>query len=254
MNYSLIFNNQRLTSARDYTYARFNVESAGNLLWVLSDLSGKDKVQAVDTITGVTAEYYEVFNTQFAQYVKADAELRKAISLDRFNWLVGRAFVGVGVPYGNFKLLPFEKQYFSGGANGIRAWQVRELGPGTYKAPEGSYPNQSADIKIEVNLEYRFKLLGAMEGALFLDAGNIWAINKNDNREGALFKFNEFYKQFAVGTGTGLRFDLNYFILRTDLGMKLRDPSNEAGHKWIIGDRSLTGDDFTFSFAIGYPF
>lgn len=254
MNYSLIFNNQRLTSARNYTYGRFNVESAGNLLWTLSELAGKDKVQALDTVTGETTEYYEVFGTRFAQYVKADIEMRKAISLDKFNWVVARGFVGVGVPYGNFKGLPYEKQYFSGGANGIRAWQVRELGPGTYKAPEGSYPNQSADIKLEANIEYRFKLLGAMEGALFLDVGNIWAINKNDNRQGAVFKFNKFYKQFAWGTGAGLRFDLNYFILRTDLGMKLRDPSNENGHKWIIGDRPLSNEDFAFSFAIGYPF
>lgn len=254
MNYSLIFNNQRLNSARDYTYARFNIESAGNLLWVWSELSGKDKVTAVDTTTGETSEYYKVFNTQFAQYIKTDVEVRKAISLDKYNWLVARGFLGVGVPYGNFKLLPYEQQYFSGGANGIRAWQVRELGPGSYKAPEGSYPNQSADIKIEANIEYRFKLFGSLEGALFLDFGNIWAINKNDNREGALFKIDKFYKQLAFGTGTGLRFDLNYFILRTDLGMKLRDPSNKAGHKWIIGDRPLTGNDFAFSFAIGYPF
>jgi outer membrane protein assembly factor BamA len=254
MNYSLIFNNQRLNSTKNYNYGRFNVESAGNVLWALSELAGKDKVQVVDSATGAATEYYEVFNTRFAQYVKADIELRKAISLDKFNWIVARGFVGVGVPYGNFKVLPYEKQYFSGGANGIRAWQVRELGPGSYKAPEGSYPNQSGDIKIEANFEYRFKLLGAMEGALFLDVGNIWAINKNDNREGAVFEFNKFYKQFAWGTGAGLRFDLNYFILRTDLGMKLRDPSNEDGHKWIIGDRSLINEDFAFSFAIGYPF
>ncbi|WP_321376519.1 BamA/TamA family outer membrane protein, partial [uncultured Draconibacterium sp.] len=97
-------------------------------------------------------------------------------------------------------------------------------------------------------------LLGSLEGALFVDAGNIWAINQNDNREGAQFKLNKFYKQFAVGTGTGFRFDLSYFILRTDIGMKLRDPAAARGQRWIIGNRSLTGDDFTFSFAIGYPF
>lgn len=254
MNYSIIYNNQRLNSRRDYTYARFNVESAGNLLWLLSELSGKTKHAAVDTTSNETSRYYKIFNTQFAHYIKADLEVRKAVYLDKYNSLVGRAFVGIGVPYGNSKVLPYEKQYFSGGANGIRAWQVRSLGPGTYNAPDDAYPNQSSDIKIEANIEYRFKLLGSMEGALFLDAGNIWAINVNDNRAGALFKINTFYRQIAVGTGAGLRFDLNYFILRVDMGMKLRDPANEEGHKWIIGDRSLTGDDFTFSFAIGYPF
>jgi outer membrane protein assembly factor BamA len=124
--------------------------------------------------------------------------------------------------------LPFEKKYFTGGANGIRAWQVRSLGPGNYKADVGSYPNQSSDIKIESNLEYRFKLLLMMEGAIFLDAGNIWAINsKEDGRDGAIFKINEFYKQIAVGTGFGMRFDFNYFLFRLDLGFKLRDPSLE---------------------------
>jgi len=162
--------------------------------------------------------------------------------------------LGVGIPYGNFDVLPFEKKYFTGGANGIRAWQVRALGPGSYKAPANSYPNQSSDIKLEANVEYRFKLTNFMEGALFLDAGNIWAINEKDNREGALFKFNQFYRQIAIGTGAGLRFDLNYFILRIDTGMKVRDPAQAEDKGWIIGKRSLTRDDFVFSFAIGYPF
>lgn len=252
MNYSLIFNNQRLNLKDNYTYARLNVESSGNSLWLLSTLTGQDK--HVRELEGDTLVYYQFLNTQYAQYLKADLEVRRALRIDQYNTVVGRAFIGVGIPYGNSKVLPFEKQYFTGGANGIRAWQVRELGPGTYKAPEGVYPNQSSDIKLEANLEYRYKLFGKLDGALFLDAGNIWAINKNDNREGALFKFNRFYKQFAVGTGTGLRLDMNYFILRVDMGMKLRDPAADPGQRWIIGNRSLTGDDFNFTFAIGYPF
>ncbi len=176
--------------------------------------------------------------------------------LDKYNSIVGRLFMGVGVPYGNFDVLPFEKKYFTGGANGIRAWQVRTLGPGTYtyKESEDAYPNQSGDIKLEGNLEYRFRLLGSVEGAFFLDAGNIWAINKNDNREGALFKFDSFYKEIAIGTGTGLRFNFNYFIFRLDLGMKLRDPSLEPGRRLIIGNYPLNADHFNLSFAIGYPF
>ncbi|MDX8338708.1 BamA/TamA family outer membrane protein [Draconibacterium sp. IB214405] len=255
MNYSIIFNNQRLTSSKNYTYARLNVESSGNLLYSLSEIFNRDKLVEQDTITNETLEYYRFFNIRFAQYVKADIEFRRAIQIDRYNSVVGRAFAGVGLPYGNSRVLPYEKQYFAGGANGIRAWQVRSLGPGTYKPEEeNAYPNQSSDIKLEANLEYRFRLLGSLEGALFLDAGNIWAINNNDNREGAQFKLNKFYKQFAVGTGTGFRFDLSYFILRTDVGMKLHDPAAAKGERWIIGNRGLTGDDFTFSFAIGYPF
>uniref|UniRef100_UPI003217C204 translocation and assembly module lipoprotein TamL n=1 Tax=uncultured Draconibacterium sp. TaxID=1573823 RepID=UPI003217C204 len=254
MNYSIIYNNQRLNSGNNYTYARLNIESSGNVLGAISSLIGKAKYQSVDTVTNKPIEFYKIFNTQFAQYIRSDFEVRRAIQLDKYNSIVGRAFIGVGIPYGNSRLLPFEKQYFSGGANGIRAWQVRSLGPGTYSAEEEAYPNQSSDIKLEANLEYRFGLIGAMEGALFLDAGNIWAINKNDNREGALFRFNKFYKQFAIGTGAGLRFDLNYFILRTDVGMKLRDPAATNGKKWILGNRAITGKDFAFSFAIGYPF
>ena len=155
-----------------------------------------------------------------------------------------------------FDVLPFEKKYFTGGANGIRAWQVRSLGPGSYpyKTLSGIYPNQSSDIKLEANLEYRFKLFWRMEGALFVDAGNIWAINYKDNREGAVFKFDRFYKQIAVGTGTGLRFDFTYFLFRLDLGMKLRDPSLAEGSRFIPGSYRITSDLFNLSFAIGYPF
>ena len=255
MNYSLIFNNQRLASNKRYTFARLNIESSGNLLYGLSELMGRDITVDQDSVTNETSEYYKLFNIRFAEYVKADIELRRAIRIDRYNSVVGRVFAGVGMPYGNSRVLPFEKQYFAGGANGIRAWQVRSLGPGTYKPEdENAYPNQSSDIKLEANIEYRYRLLGSLEGALFIDAGNIWAINNNDNREGAVFKINKFYRQFAVGTGTGFRFDLSYFILRADIGMKLRDPAAIKGERWIIGNRGITGNDFTFSFAIGYPF
>lgn len=253
MNYSLIFNNQRVNLNENYTYARLNIESSGNTLWALSTLTGQGK-HTDTSIEGDPLVYYQFLNTQYAQYLKADIELRRSIRLDEYNRLVGRAFLGVGLPYGNSKLLPFEKQYFTGGANGIRAWQVRSLGPGTYHAPAGVYPNQSADMKLEGNIEYRFKLVGKLEGALFVDAGNIWAINSNDNREGAVFNFSDFYRQIAVGTGTGFRLDMNYFILRVDLGLKMRDPSANRGDRWIIGNRGLTSDDLNLSFAIGYPF
>lgn len=254
MNYSLTFNNQNLNSKRNYTYIRFNIGSAGNTLWLFSEVFNRPKVTSVDTLGFGISQYYELFNTRFAQYVKTDFEISHGQQLDEYNSIVTRAFIGVGIPYGNFDVLPFEKKYFTGGANGIRAWQVRSLGPGSYEAPPNAYPNQSSDIKLEANIEYRFKLIEFLEGALFLDAGNIWAINKKDNREGALFKFNRFYKQIAFGTGTGVRLDLNYFILRIDVGIKIRDPAQEENRGWIIGTRPFENDDFTYSFAIGYPF
>jgi outer membrane translocation and assembly module TamA len=254
MNYSLIYNNQRLSTIKDYTYVRFNIESSGNILWVISELANRNKFQVVDTLGNFQTEYYKVFNTRFAQYIKSDIEYSRGIAIDKFNSIVSRAFFGIGIPYGNFDVLPFEKKYFSGGANGIRAWPVRSLGPGTYKASPDEYPNQTADIKLEANLEYRFKLISFVEGALFLDAGNIWAINEKDNREGAQFKFNKFYRQIAFGTGTGLRFDMSYFILRLDLGVKLRDPSVPENRGWILGTRPYSNNDFNLTFAIGYPF
>jgi hypothetical protein len=171
MNYSFMFSNQRLNTIKNYTYLRFNIESSGNLLWLLSKLTNRDKFQAVDSLGNFQAEYYKVFNTRFAQYIKSDIEYSRGFSIDKFNSVVTRAFFGIGVPFGNFDVLPFEKKYFSGGANGIRAWPVRSLGPGTYKASPEEYPNQTADIKLEANLEYRFHLISFIEGALFLDAG-----------------------------------------------------------------------------------
>jgi hypothetical protein len=254
MNYSLIYNNQRMNTIKNYTYVKFNIESSGNILWAISELTNRDKFQVVDSLGNVQAEYYQVFNTRFAQYIKSDIEYSRGFSIDEYNSIVSRAFFGIGVPFGNFDVLPFEKKYFSGGANGIRAWPVRSLGPGTYKASPEEYPNQTADIKLEANMEYRFKLISFIEGALFLDAGNIWAINEKDNRQGAQFKFNEFYRQIAFGTGAGLRFDMNYFILRLDLGVKLRDPSVSENRGWILGSRSYSSNDINLSFAIGYPF
>jgi outer membrane translocation and assembly module TamA len=254
MNYSFVYNTQDLQLQRDYTYLRFNVESAGNVLYFLSNLVNRNKTAVIDSAGLGTFEYYEILNTRFAQYLKADLEFRYGHIFDKYNSLVGRAFLGVGFPYGNFDVLPFEKKYFTGGANGIRAWQVRSLGPGTYEAPSGAYPNQSSDIKLEANLEYRFHLISFLEGALFMDVGNIWAINERDNREGAQFKFNKFYRQLALGTGTGFRFDFNYFIFRFDVGMKLRDPAESQGNGWIIGYRPYEREDFNLSFAIGYPF
>jgi outer membrane protein assembly factor BamA len=219
-----------------------------------SRLIDKNQTTELDTVTNLVSSYYQILNTRFAQYVKADFEYRYGHIVNKFSSWVGRAFVGVGVPYGNLGVLPFEKKYFTGGANGIRAWQVRSLGPGSYKAPIDTYPNQSSDIKLEASLEYRFKLFWRMEGALFTDAGNIWAINYKDNREGAVFKINEFYKQIAIGSGFGVRFDFTYFLFRLDLGMKMRDPSLAEGKRIVPGNYPITGEHFNLSFAIGYPF
>ncbi len=253
-NYSFVYNTQVVRTKESYSYLRLSAESSGNLLNLVSRLTGVNRFTETDTTGLEPQSYYKLLDTRFAHYVKGDAEFRKGYMLDKYNSVVGRLFLGVGIPYGNFDVMPFEKKYFTGGANGIRAWQVRSLGPGTYRAPEGSYPNQSGDMKLEANLEYRFKLIKFLEGAFFLDAGNVWAINEKDNRPGARFKLGRFYKQLALGTGTGFRFDFSYFVFRLDLGLKMRDPAQPEHNGWITGARQLTGKDFNLSFAIGYPF
>jgi outer membrane protein assembly factor BamA len=250
-NYSFIYNNQDFKKRPYYNYFRMNFEMAGNTLYLASMLLGNEQIAVK---AGEDTPYYEVLNTRFAQYLKGDFDFRYGYRFDKYNSVATRAFLGIAFPYGNFHVIPFEKRYFTGGANGIRAWQVRSLGPGCYAAGPNEYPNQSADIKLEANIEYRFKLFWLFEGALFADAGNIWAINENDNREGAVFRFNRFYDEFAVGTGFGLRLVTNYFIIRTDLGVKLRDPSLVAGQRWIPGTRPYNTSDFNFNIAIGYPF
>lgn len=244
-NYSYIFNNQDIKKQEDFYYLRFNAESAGNLL------SGLNKLTGARTYD----DRYRFFGNEYAQYAKADIDFRYYRTLNANRSIVYRIFVGVGAPYGNSRAIPFEKQYFSGGANGVRAWQVRDLGPGSYEEEINTrYPNQTADIKIESNLEYRFKLFWVLEGALFLDAGNIWLANEDRERKGARFAWDDFYHDLAVGAGFGARFDFSFFIFRLDLGIKARDPVLPRGEKWIPGNRQLTSDDVTLHLAIGYPF
>jgi outer membrane protein assembly factor BamA len=251
-SYSFTYNTQNLKKSPDYKFFRMNVEVAGNTLWALCNITNQDKFVSKDSITGFESAYYKLFNTRFAQYVKGDLEYRYGYRFDKYNMVATRAFLGIACPYGNFPVTPPEKSYYTGGANGIRAWQVRTLGPGSYIPGSDEYP--TGDIKIEANLEYRFKFFWMLEGALFLDVGNIWAINQSDNRTGAVFKFDRFYNEIAVGTGLGLRLVTNYFIIRTDLGLKLRDPARQSGERWIPGNRSFETSDLNLNIAIGYPF
>lgn len=249
-NYTYVYSSRNTEGRKPYHYLRYNIESAGNILWGVSRAFGRPQYNAATS----EEAYYRFLGSRFAQYVKSDWEYRYGFTVDKYNAFAMRGFLGVGLPYGNFKLMPLEKQYYTGGANGIRAWQVRSLGPGTYVGDKTTYPNQSADIKIEGNLEYRFKMVSVFEGAMFLDAGNIWAISNKDNREGAVFHFGSFLQQVAVGTGFGLRFVTSYFVARVDLGVKLRDPSLPLGQRWIPSTRGFNTDDLNLNIGIGYPF
>jgi len=195
---------------------------------------------------------YTVFNTIYSQFAKITTEFKYYFhGLNRT--LVTRFFAGVGVPYGNSTVIPYVEQYFSGGAYSIRGFTARYVGPGSYREDSKGYIDQSGDMKLETNLEYRFGLSKIMKGALFIDVGNIWLINEDENRPGSKFNIRTFYNELAVGTGFGLRFDFNFFILRTDLGFPIRNPYATEGKNWIIGSgQSFKGTQFYL--AIGYPF
>lgn len=246
--YSLLYNNQSINKNNDFMFLRFNLESGGNLLTGVNKLAGSKQVN----------DSYRLLGTQYAQFFKADVEFRKYWLLNTSNTIVYRTFFGAGLPYGNMNVLPFEKKFYSGGSYGIRAWQVRSLGPGSYTMDESAgkvfYPNQLGDIKIEFNLEYRFDLFWVLEGAVFFDAGNIWAINSADDRSGALFEWNDFYREIALGTGLGARLDFQFFLLRLDLGYKLRDPGLPLSNRWIPINNSFNWDNLMLNLGIGYPF
>ncbi|MDA3865391.1 MAG: BamA/TamA family outer membrane protein [Salinivirgaceae bacterium] len=242
-SYQMTFSNQNYLIDRDYLYLKTNIEFSGNILNALHTITDRDTVDGS----------YQIFNTRYSQYVKTDVDFRYYSVFNSKNRLVSRIFAGVGASYGNANSLPFIKQYFGGGASGIRAWRARDLGPGTF-IDSSDYPNQTAGLKIEMNLEYRFKLFWMLEGALFLDAGNIWAIAKQDNRTGAQFHFDKFYRQLAVGSGVGLRFDLSFFVFRLDAGLKMFDPAIDSRNTWVRKHRKWGKDDYQVHFGIGYPF
>jgi outer membrane protein assembly factor BamA len=224
---------------------RFNIESAGNLLYGMSKLFG---------IHRNSDGKYAILNIGYEQYLKGDIDYAKKINFDRRNALALHGAFGLAFPYGNSSQMPFIKRYFSGGANSVRGWSVRDLGPGKYKGGETiDFMNRSGDIKLDGNVEYRSKLFWHFCGAAFIDAGNIWTIRKYVGQEGGDFQFDKFYKQIAVAYGLGLRLDFDYFVLRFDGGMKAINPSGDGRDRYPFYHPSFSRD-FAFHFAVGYPF
>jgi outer membrane translocation and assembly module TamA len=195
---------------------------------------------------------YKVFNTIYSQFAKVTTEFKYYFN-GMNKTLVTRIFAGVGLPYGNSSVIPYVEQYFSGGAYSVRGFTARYVGPGSYREESTGYIDQSGDIKLEANLEYRFGLSKIIKGALFIETGNIWLFSEDESRPGAKFNFNTFYDELAVGAGFGLRFDFSFFVLRTDLGFPLRTPYATEGINWQFGSNQvLKGTQFYL--AIGYPF
>ena len=225
---------------------KFNIESAGNLLNLTKKI-----LHARHNTNG----QYEVFDIAFSQYVKSDIDFVKNVSLNERSYMAFHAALGLAIPYGNSQIVPYEKRYFSGGANSVRGWSVRELGPGSYKGVDNKidFINQTGNIKLDLSVEYRTYLFWKIYGAAFIDAGNIWNIKSYSQPEGK-FSFDSFYKQIAVAYGIGLRLNFDYFVLRFDGGMKAINPSYKKGKLHYPIVHPQFNRDFTFHFAVGLPF
>jgi hypothetical protein len=248
--YAFQFSTQSKGYNKDFRFFQTNIESAGPIL----NLVNKKSKWGEDSL---------FFGVNYAQYLRCDLDVRQFKVIDPINRVVYRLYAGIGIPYGNSDGMPFEKMYWSGGPYGIRAWEEHGLGPGSY--PD-STKNQLGDIKLEANLEYRFKMFWKLEGALFADVGNVWLLKEDPQFPGAAFKLNSFYNDLAVGVGFGFRFDFSFIIIRTDFGFKMRDPAIQpkdgttypenvkTGNKWTVINPNVNFWEGTFQFGIGYPF
>ena len=254
LKYSTSYNNKSKRE-RDYWSAFFGIETAGNTSWLYNHFTSKS------TFSDTTR--YTFAGLNFFQYIKGDLDVSYHFNISEANSLATRLCMGLGVPYGNSDLLPFEKRYYIGGANSVRAWPMRELGPGSFRDTSNLHYEQSGEIKIEGSVEYRFNIYSLLKGAFFLDAGNIWNLKKDAQRPGGDFDINRFISEFALGTGFGLRFDFTYFIFRLDFGLPLRDPSlvvdSQQGinNKWLTNhflDSGWLWNNTHINIGIGYPF
>ena len=245
-NYS---SQRRSQPYRSYTTLQYSIETAGNFLYAISEIFSLPKNEN---------NSFEIFNIPFAQYVKADFQWTYNQIFDKHSRLVYHAALGVAVPFLNASSIPFEKRYFAGGANSVRGWTMRSLGPGGYKGTGQriDFNNQAGDIKLDLNLEYRVRLVWALELAAFTDAGNIWTIRQYEAQPNGAFTKN-FYKEIAWSYGVGIRLNFEFLILRLDLGVKLYDPSRlyYDQKQWRTAANGLGWkDDMSLHFAIGYPF
>lgn len=229
---------------RDTRSFRVSVELAGNFLYAMSKMLDKEKDEEGK---------YDLFGIKFSQYVKGDVDFSKTFVLDNRNTLAFHVGGGLGYPYGN-AIMPLEKLYFSGGANSVRGWSVRSLGPGSLpKDSVKTFVDQSGNIRLDLNVEYRSKLFWKFEMAAYIDAGNIWNVKNRPDMPYANFDFGRFYREIAVSYGLGLRLDFDFFLIRFDTGFKAYDPQERGSARWAI-TRPNFKDNFAWHFAVGYPF
>ncbi len=244
LKYTLTFNNQQINKIKDFIYLRSNIETGGNLIYAV------DEIFKVKKDPGSA---YKLFGLPYSQYFRPDIDIRY-YNLHRNNYsVVYRFYGGIGIPYGNSTLLPFEKAFFAGGANGMRGWKMYTLGPGTYHSDntENTF-NQIGDIQLEANIEYRFPMYDWIRGALFIDIGNIWLLQETADLPGGKFKFPGFMSELGIDAGFGIRLDFDFFIVRLDPAIPIRVPSYPKDDRWYFNKMQL--GDIVWNFGIGYPF
>lgn len=240
-----IYNNQIIKKKRNYMYLRMSLSSSGNILRGLYSATNQPK----DSLGR-----YQIFNTPFSQFVKLDADYRFYFKIRKESKVVLRLAGGIGKPLDNLSVLPYEQSFIGGGPNGIRAWRARTLGPGSYMASESSARyDKIGDVQIEGNIEYRFHIIRSFYGAWFADAGNIWLLNNDPAKPNGKFETDRFYKEIALGSGFGLRYDFSFFVLRLDAAVKIRDPQYAENDRWTF-DKQPLRKMHNFNFGIGYPF
>ena len=228
-------------------FLKTSIETAGNTLAVGAHLFNFER-----NADG----QYKFALVAFAQYIKFDIDYTRLVTLDHRNSLALHARCGVAVPYGNSTILPFDKRYFSGGANSVRGWSVRELGPGGYRGTDGriDFINQTGDFRLDLNAELRSNLFWKFQGALFIDAGNVWTLRGYADQPGGRLTLRGLYDELAVAYGLGLRLNFNYFILRLDLGMKAVNPVYTNSHEHFPITNINFTRDYALHFAVGLPF
>lgn len=249
LGYTFVYNslgNRSQTYGKDAFTFRWNIETSGNVLGMATHaIHGKRNTEGQYTFCGIA----------FAQYVKTDFDYSKSVRIDKNNSVAFHIAGGIAYPYGNSNILPFEKRYFAGGANSVRGWSVRSLGPGKYNGADRgiNFINQSGDVKLDLSMEYRTHLFWKFNGAFFIDGGNIWTITKYEDQPGGEFRFESFLQQLAVSYGLGLRMTTDFFTLRLDGGMKAINPAYEGRDHYPIYHPRFSRD-FAFHFAVGLPF
>ncbi len=239
--YTFFYNNQNVNKKSDFTFFRFSTEFSGNILRGINTYILKSPIDN---------NSYKILGVNYSQFIRPEFDYRYYHVLNQYNTFVYRIYTGVGYAYMNSTSLPVEKLFFAGGASDIRGWQARTLGPGSYRAPANSI-DQNGDLKLEGNLEYRFYLFKILEGAAFVDAGNIWALNQS-KLAGSEFAKSTFLNEIAIAGGLGARFNFTFFIFRLDGGIKIKDPSKDINNRYVYQNTKLK--DINWNIGIGYPF